>query len=90
MSSKFICDGCNRVFDRSELAGQTNVKMHGKLYGETVITLLYCRECWEKRRKQSERIKMLQELQPLCKIEGWRAVLHLRRFHTIGVSGAVL
>lgn len=54
MSDKLICDGCNRILERSELAGKKNVTMHGKVYGENVITLLYCSECWEKKKEEEE------------------------------------
>ena len=50
MSNKFICDGCNRVFPRSEIGGERKVKLSGNgNYAGNIITLLFCKDCWKER-----------------------------------------
>lgn len=52
MSPKFICDGCNRVFARSEIGGERIIKTNAKVYGGGVITLIFCKDCWKEREEK--------------------------------------
>lgn len=52
MADKFICDGCNHVFPRSEVGGERIIKTNAKVYGGGVITLIFCKDCWKERAEE--------------------------------------